>query len=242
MKALSAIVFLGLASLLQAQNGSGPKPSATSLKYHEYRYEVTEPSYGLSKVKRLIRGIKTDQEDNQRMSDKLYNSLSNAEKFTYAMLHGEDASQNCSDMPGIVDEQKKIFAYSPNIFDDNAMWSERQRNFLHNHRSSVIGWLHSTMRSKRRVGLNLKSTIIELNATELIPDMVRIYQRDHKDHDILTAFMHLMKENKYRPFVSSSIYKRLYGPDTNYEGYLPATTALQNQIIAWATGLSKSRR
>src|SRR5262249_48944053 len=162
------------------------------------------------KVKALIKSIKTDSEENRRLPDKKYNALSFNEKFTYVMLHGEDFSQNCDMMPGFIDEEKKIFSYFPGAFDDTAMWSERQAAFVKNNLTRVIGLIRQTIETRHRVGVNLKQAIIVMNAWELIPDVLAVYKRDHKDHDILTLCNRLMVENKFPTFLKSATYKKLY--------------------------------
>src|SRR5207237_9801666 len=131
--------------------------------------------------------IKPDSDDNHRLSPAIFNSLSLEEKFTYTMIHSEDELQNCDVMPAIVGEEHKIFAHEPDAgVDDDAGWSDRQRSFLHKNRSKVVELIRATMRAHHRVGVNLKNTIVELGAYELIPDMVAIFNAQHKDLDILS--------------------------------------------------------
>lgn len=219
----------------------GPKPTAASLKYHAYRCESTDPAVPTARVKSLIKHIKPDQDDNRALADKVYNSLTVDEKFAYAMLHGEDFSQNCNEMSVLADEQKKIFAYPPGAFGDEAVWSERQRKFLKDNRSQVISLLRSTMKKKHRAGVNLKQAIVELNAVELIPDLVSLYKSQRKDHDILTVLMLLMKEGRFKPFMESASYKKLYGDDSNYQAYLVANTANQDLVMERALAFHKNR-
>lgn len=233
-------VFAITAMPILAHQGDGPKPSPASQKYHEYRLEAIEPKYGLAKIKGIVKRLKEDEDMNRRMKAADYNSLSVAEKFTYVMIHGEDFSQNCSDMPPIVDEQKKIFAYAPGIFDDQAAWSDRQRQFLKSNRTAVIKLIRETMTAKHRVGVNLKSTILEINAVELIPDLARIYNRDKKDHDILTIMCNLMKENKFKPFLASPTGKKLYGDENDYQANLDATSANRKLVLDRALAFHKS--
>jgi hypothetical protein len=215
--------------------------AAPRQSYHEYRLAATEPTYGLAKVKRLASKIKIDSEDNHRMSDEQYNSLSFKEKFTYTMVHGEDMSQNCDAMPTIVGEDKKIFPFPPGAFNDEARWSERQTKFLHNNRKQVIGLIRSTIRQKQRVGVNLKQAIVEINAYELIPDLISIYSRSRKDHDILTVLMLLMKEGKYKPFLASSTFTKFYGENANYQAYSEANRANQKLVISRAMGFYRQK-
>src|SRR5665213_2586121 len=94
-----------------AQFGDPPGLSAASKAYREYRLTNSTPSYGLSKVQALIKGIKPGADDTSALSAKAYASLTVAQKFTYTLLHGEQFAQNCNGMPGIIDEEKKFFPY-----------------------------------------------------------------------------------------------------------------------------------
>src|SRR3569832_583200 len=94
------VLLVAFASLLGAgwSQEQMPHPTAASIRYHAYREACVEPSFGLQKVKALVHKIKEDREGNMRLSDKVYSSLTKEEKFTYAMVHGEDFSQICDDM------------------------------------------------------------------------------------------------------------------------------------------------
>lgn len=227
---------------LFAQEEMSPRASAASRKYSEFRHQDVTPTYGLAKVKAIVQKIKEDQDMNRRMSDKDYASLSLKEKFTFVMIHGEDFSQNCDAMPEIMDEHKKIFSFFPGGLKEEAAWSQRQRDFLKENRSKVIDLIKDTIQTKKRVGANLKSAILELNAVETVPLLVTTYVRDRKDHDILTLLMILMKENKFPAFLKSSTHKKLYGDEDNYMSFVLATPAIQKETINWATGLYKSKR
>jgi len=241
-KILSVCVIAAAATVVFAQDPPQPPASAATKRYHAYRTTTTEPTYGLAKVKGLIRHIKKDQDENERLSDKVYNSLSFQEKFTYAMLHGEDFSQNCDMMPIFQDEEKKIFAYPAGAWDDESGWSERQLSFLKNNRGKIIGLLRETMRARGRAGSNIKRAVLELNLWELTPDLVAVYNRDHKDHDVLTVLMILMKENKYGPFLASPSFKKLYGDNASYQSFLNANTANQKLEISRAMAFYNSKK
>lgn len=233
------LVLLATASVF-AQDPNQIKTSAASKRYAAYRQVETDPPYALSKVKAMVKKIKEDSEMNRRLPDAAFNAMSFDEKFTYCMIHGEDFSQNCAEMMPIVDEEKKIFGYFPGAFNDEAMWSERQTKFMHDNRARVIAMIRSTMNAKHRVGTNLKSAICELNAVELIPDLITIFNRDHKDLDILTVLMILMKEGKYQPFLDSATFKKLYGPDATGDNFIMANSANRKLTIDRAMAFYKS--
>lgn len=241
MKKLLSLLLASTLSLCALAQGPDSVSPATR-RYHQYRFTNTEPSYGLAKVKALVRKIKQDGEDNRRLPSGLFNSLSSAEKFTYCMIHAEDMNQNCSAMPWIDGEQHMVFAYPAPAFDqEEAGWSRRQRDFLNSHRGAILRMLKSTMREKHRAGANVKAAILEMNAYELIPDLVAVYNRDHKDQDILTVLQLLMKQGRYQPFLSSTTYEKLYGEKASYQASIEANPANQKLVIQRATAFYRSR-
>lgn len=234
-KLFSISVLLTLSLLAFGQD------DPASRRTHAARTAITEPSYGLSKVKKLISKLKTDSDDNTSMPTKEFNSLTLHEKFTYVMLHGEEFSQNCSVMPPLEHEDTMIFAYAPDPFGDDMIWSERQTSFLNKNRAAVVAMIRATMKAHRHVGANLKEAIVQMTATELIPDLISAHQREPNDHDILTVLMLVMKEKKYKPFLVSTIFKKLYGADTSYQAHVPANATNEKLILNWATAFAKAR-
>ncbi len=232
MKKILSLLFLSFSLTAVAQDEW--EASKESQAYHEYRLKLTTPPYGLAHVKDLIKNISYDDESNGALKAKAYEALSVREKFTYHMIHAESYSQNCDAMPPIQDEQKKIFAYLPDAFGERS-WSDRQSSFLKSHRDSVIALMKESIERTKRVGLNYKEAIIEINAIEMIPFLITTYNVTKKDHDILTLFLLLMKENEYDTFIRSGSYKKLYGNDSNYQAYLNYNQANEELIIKRAT-------
>ncbi len=241
-KYLSLFIVLSVVPSLFAQDDQIPKLSSASRLYREYREAISEPTFGLAKVKALIKKIKADKEENFRLPDNLYNALSFEEKFTYTMIHAEDSSQNCDVMMGVVDEEKKIFGFGPDAFGGEVTWSDRQREFMKANRTKFIDLLRRTMTTRQRVGVNLKEAILEINAFELIPDLIKTYKIKRKDHDVLTVMMILMKEGKYPDFLKSASYEKLYGENSNYKGFLMATPANQKLIMDRAMAFYQSKK
>ncbi|RYG23606.1 hypothetical protein EON82_13500 [bacterium] len=225
-----------------AQDGEINVSLATQ-RYRQYRIADTEPPFSLAKVKAIIAKIKpTPGEDpsEELLVTKAWSRMTTRERFTYCMLHGEVYSQNCNAMPWVAGEEKKIFAELSGL-QGETLWSDRQRAFLKQNRREVIRLLRTTMQERRRAGLNLKVAIMEMDAYPLIPDLVRLYQRERKDQDILTVLGALMKQGKYRPFVTSTVYRKLYGPDANYQSSIVASEANQKLMLDLATGYYRSR-
>ena len=239
---LFASLFLFFPSI--AQDGSEWKEaSKESQKYREKREAITEPPFGLQKVIRLIANAKHDEEDNDFIDKKSYQSLSFREKFTYHMIHGESYSQICDAYPPIQDEEKKIFGQLPELFGERA-WSDGQMKFFTSNKDSVLSLMKLCIEKDKKVGLNFKHAIVDMNAKEMISFLIGIYNIERKDHDILTVLMLLMKNNDYGPFVRSSSNKKLYSNDADYYGaYLNLNKANQDLIIQRAkdfyNGLSR---
>ncbi|HLG38982.1 MAG TPA: hypothetical protein VI461_04900 [Chitinophagaceae bacterium] len=206
--------------------------SNQSEAYHEQRVKLSVPPYGLAKVSDFIKKLKSDDEGNEVLNQAAYESLSLREKFTYHMIHAESYSQNCDAMPPIQNEHKKIFPYIAEAFNE-AEWSERQTKFLSANRDSVMAIVRESILRSKRAGVNYKHLIMEINATELIPDLIAVYRASTKtkDLDILSLMMQLMKENEYEPFLMSPSYKKLYAEDADYRAYLNYNKANEDLII-----------
>jgi hypothetical protein len=237
MKLFLPFIFLLCSFSLLAQGDGEWKPaSKESEAYHDLRVRPSIPPYGLAKVRELVNKLKSDDDGNQALNTKSYESLSLREKFTYHMIHAESYSQNCDAMPPIQNEHKKIFPYIADAFNE-AEWSERQTKFLSANRDSVMALIRESILRSKRVGVNYKHTIIEINAIELIPDLITVYHAKTrtKDLDLLTLMMQLMKENEFEPFLLSASYKKLYADDADYRAYLTYNKANEDLIIKRAT-------
>jgi hypothetical protein len=228
-------LILTLSFSLHGQDYKGYLKEKANQDYHKFRQHLSYPPYGLDKVNTLIRKqVIQDSEDNLVLKEKTYSSLSFREKFTYNMLNAESYSQNCDAMPPIQDEQKKIFGYLPDAFDEYS-WSDRQLDYFKNNHDSVVALMKQCIIKNNRVGVNFKHIISEINAKELIPLLVKTYSSSKKDNDILTLLMMLMNDNKYDPFLKSTACKKLYGDQSNYEGFLVLNKANADLIIKRAT-------
>lgn len=218
-----------------AQEGEVWKePSKESRAYHKYRLFISHPRFGSKKVLSLLETKLTEEDESSKLNQSDYMNLSPREKFTYHVMHAESYSQNCDAIPPIADEHKKIFGQLPDAFGEYS-WSERQSQFLRSNRDSVIQWIKECVTVEKRLGVNLKHAIIECNARELIPFLVSTYNIDKKDHDILTVFMLLMKNNEYKEFITSLSYKKLYAGENSYYAFLNFNVQNEELIIKRAT-------
>ena len=236
MKIILSVFFILLSSTIFSQRPGPKKEDKQNPSYHDYRRRLTIPPYGLVKIKALIPTIKSDQDDNEALTTKDYELLSFREKFTYHMIHAESYSQNCDYIPPPKNEHLKIFAYIPDAFEE-FQWSERQTKFLSGNRDSVIALIRESMTRTKKAGINFKQAILEVNAKEMIPDIIAAYKMNTtvKDLDLLTLLMLLMKDNEYEPFLLSGSYKKLYAEDTSYRSYLNYSKANEELIIKRAT-------
>jgi len=236
MKIILSLLFMLVFVSAFPQRVARKTTDKVSQAYHDYRRRLTVPPYGILKVRALLPGIKSDKEDNEALQAKEYDGLSLREKFTYHMIHAESYSQNCDYIPAPRDEHLKIFAYIPDAFNEFS-WSERQTKFLSAHRDSVVALMRESMARTKKVGKNFKEAILEVNAKEMIPDIIAAYKANkaEKDLDLLSLLMLLMKDNEYEPFLLSGSYKKLYAEDTSYQSYLNYNKANEELIIKRAT-------
>ena len=231
MKLILSFLLVACSFNLFAQDGEvWHEASKESQAYHQYRLKSSIPPYGLTKVKVLITKIKSTEDENLKLNNKDYTALSLREKFTYHMIHAETYSQNCDVMPPIQDEHKKIFGYLPDAFDEYS-WSERQANFMTSHKDSVIALIKESANRSKRLGVNYKMAVVEMNAKEMIPFLISFYKADKKDHDILTVLMLLMKKSEYKPFMASASFKKLYSEEASYQAYLDFNKANEDLIL-----------
>ena len=228
---LSFILFsIAVTSFSQQAGKRGGEQKKQS--YHEFRRRLTVPPYGIVKVKAMLPRIKVDQQDNEALSAQDYESLSLREKFTYHMIHAESYSQNSDYITAVKNEHLKIFAYLPDAFDEFS-WSERQTKFLSSNRDSVVSLMRESMARTKKAGINFKHAILEVNAKEMVPDIIAAYKGNTtvKDLDLLSLLMILMKENEYEPFLLSGSYKKLYAENTSYQTYLNYSQGNEELII-----------
>jgi hypothetical protein len=203
--------------------------------YLEFRTKNTHPPYSLDKVEALIEKIKFNEEDETKpLMDSIYALLTFREKFTYHMIHAESYSQICDVMPLPKKSREKLFGYLHEVYGEYN-WSERQIEFFKNNKDSVLSLIKESVSRSRRIGLNYKQAIIELEATEMIPFLIETYSADKEDKDILTVLMTLMKNQKYKPFLSSNLYEKLYGDEFSWGSFTDFNQDTGELIIKWAT-------
>ncbi|WP_262919328.1 formylglycine-generating enzyme family protein [Niabella hibiscisoli] len=215
--------------------------------YREFRAQVSVPPYGLSKVKALIAKIKPQSdEDNSDMgispiSKKEYEALALREKFTYTMIHPEMYAQNCAIFVPQTNEDQKIFGYLISWMDEET-WSERQLQFLVQNRDSVMAIIKESVTRSKRMGVNYKDALVEINAWEMTPFLISYYKENKKDKDVLTTLMLLMKKGNYADFIKSKSYKNLYGVADNYETSMAFNKANEELTLQRALAYFNSKK
>lgn len=241
------LLFCSCLCVTQAQDGVYLQPSKEAMAYREFRQKTTVPPYGLEKIKRLIPDIKDTPGDNddegiRALPDAVFQSLSLREKFTYTMIHPEMYAQNCDINMIHPNEHKEIFGYLVSEGDEET-WSSRQLDFLRSNRDSVMALIRESANRSRRMGVNYKNALVEIDAWEMIPYLVDFYASiNKKDKDLLTVLMLLMKRGKFTPFMRSPSYKKLYGAEGNHERALDYNNANEALIITRARTYYKERK
>ncbi|MCD2424842.1 hypothetical protein LQ567_18815 [Niabella pedocola] len=230
----------------QAQDAAYQQPPKAAMAYREFRQKTTVPPYGLDNVKKQIAAIKdkpgeSGDEGISALTDTVYQSLSLREKFTYAMIHPEMYAQNCDINMIHANEHKEIFGYLVSEGDEET-WSSRQLDFLRSNRDSVMALIRESANRSRRMGVNYKNALVEIDGWEMIPYLIDFYTADKKDKDLLTVLMLLMKRGTFMPFIRSASHKRLYGIDGNHETALEYNSANEALIIARARAYYKERK
>ena len=248
-KVVAIAIIVTASSCLAIAQGATPSEeppaSAKSMAYHALRLRENKPTYHLAEISGLIAKLKNNHSDDNSLSaisDKAFGRLNLRARFTYCMIHGETWSQNCNGMPALVSEENLIYGQPSGAFGEEDDWSDRQRAFLHSHRSAVTTFIRATMHESKFVGTNLKKAILEIDDNDLIPDLITAYKGSHKDLDILSTLSLLMKHGQFKPYVHSPIYKALYGPSASYQTSVPFSADHVNFIITSAEAFYKSKK
>ncbi len=215
--------------------------------YREFRAQPSVPPYGLSKIKALIAKIKplSDYDNSDigisPLPQKDYDALSLREKFTYTMIHPEMYAQNCAIFVPQSNEDQKIFGYLISWMNEET-WSDRQLQFLVQNRDSVMAIIKESVTRSKRMGVNYKDALVEINAWETIPFLISYYNGNKKDKDIITTLMLLMKKGNYADFLKSKSYKNLYGVADNYESSMAFNKANEELTLQRAQAYYYSKK
>lgn len=214
----------------------------------EFRTKLIVPPYGLTKVKQLIAGIVYKEDPNNgsdagidALNITQFKALTLREKFTYVMIHAESTSQNCDIPEYQKDIEKKIFAHLLSGFNE-AEWSQRQMDFLVENRDSVINLIKESVSRSKRMGVNYKEALLEINAWEAIPFIIEYAKSTPLDKDALTLLNLLMKRGEHSEFTKSTTFEKLYGKESNYYSYLNYNQANEDLIFKRATNYYQGRK
>jgi len=241
VKFLTVVLYSLFAITVYGQKQQyGDSPRKQDLKYYQMRDSLTYPSFGFQKIQELIRDpldkLPKDYapiDFNIGISALDFANLSTSEKFTYCIINPEIFSQNCAEPIYFNQPEKKIFprliAYYP-----SQDWSDRQLSFFKKNKPEVLSLFEHTLHEKQHFGINLKGFLIEANAWEEIPFLITYYRTQPADNDILTVLLVLMKNASYRPFLTSSLYNRLYLHEDYFTNWIPASKTNVKEILLLA--------
>lgn len=237
MKALYSTLFALVASMpATAQIGKDIKiPGKQDSAYHAGRIYISEPPFGLTKVKKIISEIPPEPTHTAiNLDEKIYGSLTLREKFTYNAIHFEFYNYILEKDPVFADEDKKIFGELPIMFGGRS-WSGQQSEFFDSERDSVLKLMKEDILRKNKIGLNYKRMLVNMNATEMIPFLTDFYKKDRKDHDILTVMILILHDHNYADFNNSPIGMKLYkGYTEDHAAFIEANQANEDLVMKWA--------
>lgn len=209
----------------------------TSVNLPTVFFDQSLKPYGLDTVRTLINKIKFQEDSSggdggtEALDEQTYAALSFEQKFTYHMIHPESYSQNCDILPERKDEANRIYGHLPDTYGEYD-WSERQLNFFKDNRQAVEELMKPIIQKSNTIGANYEEAIVEMNAKEMIPFLIDYYNRQKKDHYILTVLMLLMKKNGHPEFMNSISYRKLYGQtEDEYSAYLVYNKANEDLIL-----------
>jgi hypothetical protein len=210
--------------------------------YMPVLFEYPTRLYDLDSMQALVKKISSVEEPDgdisiEALDEKTYASLSLPQQFTYHFIHPEAYSQNCDGFPLQEDTTHRIYGHLDDNFGEYE-WSERQINFLKNNRDTVMQLMKPYIERDNEIYETFKEALVIMNAKEMIPYMIDVYNRKKNDHYILTLLLLLMKNNRYPEFMHSTSYTKLYGKpanDNEYGAYLVYNKANEELIIQRAT-------
>lgn len=234
-----SLFMICLCTTLVAQEHVYVEPTQADRNYRAYREQETKPEFGLRKVESLIKKIKEPEDDGMiadyiaAISKDEFKRLNLKEQFTYVMIHPEVYSQACIDDMTSRGEDQKIFGLLTFRLS-GVDWSADQYKFLKQNRDTVQTLIFETIAVKKHMGVNLKSALVEISAWESIPAMIRYYQTNRKDRDVLTVLSLILKKEQYTPYLKSKMYGKLYLGDANYMTSVCFNTANEQFLLSTA--------
>lgn len=224
------------------------EPTKKDLNYYNKREKLTYPSYGFQKIKNLTKApldkIPKDylvSDWDISISDKDFQELSTAEKFTYCLIHPEMYSQNCAEPIYFKNPQTKIFtgfmSYYPSQY-----WSDRQMKFFKDKRKECLGLFEQTLKEKKHFGMNLKGFLIEINAWEEIPELIAYYKLHPTDNDVLTILLRIMEQSSYQGLRKTPFYTKLFENEDFFTRWIPANKSNVNKILSLAEQFYQTKK
>lgn len=175
-----------------------------------------------------------------KLSDSLFALLTLEEHLIHALNYPEQYRQICSLYPIDSLAQQKIHAYFSNDWGERSL-SKRQWKALKENRTAVIELIKDCLKSDIRTDNRLKEVIIELNATECIPELIDRVTRDKQpDTYHLTCLLKLINYNN-PALLEGTEYAKFYAGDySDRIKSLPKTTERTEKTLILAETFYKS--
>jgi hypothetical protein len=181
----------------------------------------------------------------------LFRNMTLHERFIYNIIRPRRYTQNCTlhvaylanGTATSVKPAKRLYAQLP-VPGSEYTWGDEQLSFFRDNRDSTLAWIREDIQRTRLVGLNYKTVLVEVNAVELIPDLLAIHDRQmvlrHEDDDIYTVIMQLMEKARYGPWLQTDLRKKLYGEDAVFWASVLCTPGLDLMIHRLGMGFYKT--
>lgn len=215
--------------------------SAQSNSYQKWLEQKAVSPFKTPKVAKIIRDFgKSQNEENQEISEEQFNKFTFEEKFNYTLWHPENYEQNCDPNGAAIYKLTKIYGYISDCFQEMG-FSEKQINFLKENKVKVFDVIKKDAATSGRIWCNYKWAIVYLEAYDQIPFIIDVYKNGgRKDNDLLALLCYLMNSAEYQPFLKSPMYKKLYMGEMT--GTIENNKANQDLIIARAMAFYKSKQ
>ncbi|MCB0429741.1 MAG: hypothetical protein H6585_07695 [Flavobacteriales bacterium] len=246
---LAVFVLLSMTAPAMAQNGQYAFDSLfqkITVGERTWYSQVLQPVNGNCltsyKVNRLASGRNQSYVDNNFMlTDADFQSLNAKDLLLYAMNHPEERVNMNMKISPPDNWPTLTFAYIAPTMQGRRI-SKRQMDALEAKRDSVVQFLKNCMPYFPVLTKSYKELVISLHATECIPELLYKANRPYYyDTYVVTVIMNLMVDARYKPFIQSDVYKKLYGKELNYSSFIESDKKTIDFILQTAAAFYKSK-
>ena len=174
--------------------------------------ELGYPKNAKGLIQRKVGIVQDNTELNTLISDAMFRSFTEEEKFAFCIAYPENFYQNCAGVATTFNNLKTKRLYGYLSTGDGYMLSPRQDSCLQSIRNYLMNAIKQDAEVKGYLPKNYKQALISIDAVEMIPWLVDFFKRKtkEKDGDILTIFFQLMVNHQYPPFMQSKSYQWLF--------------------------------